>query len=140
MRKPALIRALYAELRQMLGSEVADGDVLKLAHHFVRAYGDAPYQLSEFGVAHDSRPFSSLPVDEAMADGGWRVLYHERRVTSWIDLREKSLELAKLAPVLDRYLGSAWQQYDWISEMASSTASSGTVFGSQRASARRKYL
>lgn len=113
MRKPALIRALYAELRQMLGADVADGDVLKLANHFLQAYGDAPYELTEFGVAHDSRPFSSLPVDEAMNDGGWRILFHERRVSSWTDRRDP-LELARLTPLLDRYLGPTWQQYDWI--------------------------
>lgn len=113
MRKPALIRVLYSELRQMLGSEVPDGDVLKLAHHFLRAYGDAPDELAEFGVAHEGRPFSSLPVDEAMSDGGWRVLHFERRGSSWIDRRDP-LELARLVPILDRYLGSAWQHYDWI--------------------------
>lgn len=113
MRKPALVRALYVELRQMLGPEVADGDVLKLAHHFLQAYGDAPYQLNEFGVAHEGRPFSSLPVDEAMNDGGWRILFHERRSSSWTDRRDP-VELATLTPILDRLLGPAWQQHDWI--------------------------
>lgn len=113
MRKPALIRALYAELRQMLGDEVSSGDVLKIAHHFLRAYTDAPDELAEFGVAEDGRAFASLPVDEAMKDGGWRVLsFENRRQSSWAD-RGDPLDLARLVPVLNRYLGPEWRLHDW---------------------------
>ena len=70
MRKPGLVRAVYAELRLKLGDAHASGDLLKMASLLVSAYHDPLDELAEFGVAHEGRPFSSLPVDEAMADGG----------------------------------------------------------------------
>lgn len=113
MRKPAAIRALYAELRQMLGDDVSSSDVLKIAHHFLRAYTDAPDEMAEFGVAEEGRPFATLPVDEAMNDGGWRVLNFEIRRQSSLTDRGDPLDLARLVPILNRYLGPEWRLNDW---------------------------
>jgi len=110
MRKPGQIRVIYAELRQMLGDEVAAGDLLKIANLFLRAYSDPPDELKEFGVAGDSRPFLTLPVDEAMSDGGWRILSFERDRSWFLDLRDP-IELAKFEPLLSKHLGPEWQHF-----------------------------
>lgn len=110
MRKPAQIRAIYAELRQMLGEEAPAGDLLKIAHLFLRAYSDTPDELREFGVAGESRPFLTLPVDEAMSDGGWRILTFERERSTFLDLRDP-VAMAKFEPLLSKYLGPEWQHF-----------------------------
>ena len=114
MRKPGLVRAVYAELRAMLGDTHASGDLLKMASLLVSAYQDPLDELAEFGVAHEGRPFSSLPVDEAMGDGGWRILYFEsKRHDSWRDVRDPVM-VSRLTAILNRRLGPEWQHYDWI--------------------------
>lgn len=114
MRKPGLIRAVYAELRTMLGDTHASGDLLKMASLLVSAYQDPFDEMAEFGVAYDGRSFSSLPVDEAMGDGGWRILYFEsKRHVSWRDLRDPVI-VSRLTEILNRKLGPEWQHHDWI--------------------------
>jgi hypothetical protein len=115
MRKPALIRAVYAELRAMLGDEHSAVDLLKMAHLMVSAYADPLDELAEFGVAREGgRAFVALPVDEAMSDGGWQILSFERkRHGSWAD-RRNPLEMVKLNSILRGYLGPEWQHVDWI--------------------------
>jgi hypothetical protein len=114
MRKPSLVRAVYAELRATLGDAYASGDLLKMASLLVSAYQDPPDEMAEFGVAQEGRPFSSLPVDEAMSDGGWRILYFEtKRHELWRDLRDPVL-VSRLTAILNRNLGPEWQHYDWI--------------------------
>lgn len=110
MRKSAQVRAVYAELRQMLGDEASAGDVLKLAHIFLRAYSDPPDEMREFGVAGESRPFLTLPVDDAMSDGGWRVLIFERERSAFLDRRDP-IDMARFEPLLTKYLGPEWLQY-----------------------------
>jgi hypothetical protein len=114
MRKPALIRALYAELRQMLGDEVSSSDVLKIANKFLQAYTDPLDETSDYGVPTDSRSFHSLPVDEAMRDGGWRIMsFEERKTSNWLDTSEP-LDIARLDPIIEKYIGPEWRLKDWL--------------------------
>lgn len=114
MRKPGLVRAVYAELRAMLGDTHASGDLLKMASLLVSSYQDPFDELAEFGVAQEGRPFSSLPVDEAMSDGGWRILsFESKQHDSWRDLRNP-VAVARITAILNRRLGPEWQHYDWI--------------------------
>lgn len=94
----------------MLGDEAPAGDLLKIAHLFLRAYSDTPDELREFGVAGESRPFLTLPVDEAMSDGGWRILTFERERSAFLDLRDP-VAMAKFEPLLSKYLGPEWQHF-----------------------------
>jgi hypothetical protein len=122
MRKPALVRAIYAELRHMLGEEHAAVDVLKMADLLVSSYVDPPDELLEYGVAQEGRPFVTLPVDEAMNDGGWRILAFEnkRRLLSRELDDPNSREMMQIARALNHYLGCDWRNYDWIGHGLSS--------------------
>lgn len=114
MRKPALVRAVYAELRAMLGETHAAGDLLKMADLLVSAYKDPLDELAEFGLAQEGRSFGSLPVDEAMSDGGWRIMAFEaKRQASWRDHRDP-IAIARMTLILNRRLGPEWQHFDWI--------------------------
>lgn len=99
----------------MLGDEHAAGDLLKVAHLMVSAYEDPLDELAEFGVARSGgRPFETLPVDEAMNDGGWRVLRFEwKRHSSCADRRDP-IQMVRLNRVLRSYLGPEWRHHDWI--------------------------
>jgi hypothetical protein len=104
----------------MLGETHAAGDLLKMANLLVSAYQDPLDELAEFGVAQEGRPFSALPVDEAMNDGGWRILsFESKRQASWTDIRDP-LDVARMIPTLNRRLGPEWQHYDWIGNGLSS--------------------
>ncbi len=114
MRKPALIRAVYAELRAVLGDTHSASDVLRMATLMVSAYKDPFDELAEFGISQESQPFYALPVDEAMRDGGWRILMFEnKRATSWVDARDP-IVVSIMTRVLNRRLGPEWQHFDWI--------------------------
>jgi len=98
----------------MLGDTHASGDLLKMANLLVSAYQDPVDELAEFGVDQEGQSFSSLPVDEAMSDGGWRVLsFESKRQDSWRDLRNP-VTVARITAILNRRLGPEWQHYDWI--------------------------
>jgi hypothetical protein len=75
------IRNVYAQLRQLLGDQISSTDALHFASQIVlfcvrrarlyaRSHTSTRYLLEE-------RPFETWPVDEAMSDGGWRVLEYE---------------------------------------------------------------
>lgn len=108
MQRPALFRAIYIELRSTLGREVPAADVLKLAFELMRAYA-----IDQDGLPTDnrigvSRQFVSLPVDEAMRDGGWRILDFEERQVYSKDDRDAGA-LTALRPLIEKYLGPEWQ-------------------------------
>lgn len=108
MQRPVLFRAIYAELRSTLGREVPAADLLKLAFELMRAYALDQEGLPEDGRIGVTRSFSSLPVDEAMRDGGWRVLdFEERRAYSRDEC--DAIALTTLKPLIEKYLGPEWQ-------------------------------
>lgn len=110
-RKPAQIRLIYAQLRRMMGDEVPAGDLIRIAHLFLRAYSDAPLdELKEFGVAGESRALHTLAVDEAMSDGGWQVLAFEHTRAGGSRALEL-LDVCYLDSLLIRFLGSEWRHH-----------------------------
>lgn len=77
MTRGKAIRALYAELRRALGDTHAAADLLVLARRLLDLHecedGEDGYAFgASGGIA-----FAALPLDAAMADGGWRVLRRE---------------------------------------------------------------
>ena len=78
MQEPPLLRAIYAELRDSAGTEISAGDLLRLAHTILRAF-KAEYIEGPEEPRYRQRDgeFHSMPVDEAMKDGGWKVLHFE---------------------------------------------------------------
>jgi hypothetical protein len=84
MRKSDKLREIYAELRST-GIEAPASDMIRLAHIILRAYGVDDDDVDEFGRPRDGRSIVRMPVDEAMTDGGWRVLEYEARRNGSID-------------------------------------------------------
>lgn len=109
MNKPAQIRLIYAELRRSL-PDVAGGELLKIAHLFLRAYSEHPDDLSEFGLESEGRPFLTRPVDEAMSDGGWKILAFERERFTAVD-RRTARDSARFNSLLRSFLGPEWQHF-----------------------------
>ena len=87
MNRPAQIRAIFAELRSALGESYSDRELLKLAHSIILAYAAAGKVDDDVVEAIKSgRSFFATPLDEAMEDGGWRVLdFEDRRGTAFED-------------------------------------------------------
>ena len=112
MRKPDLIRAIYAELRRNVASDVADGDLLRFAHLIVQSQSDQTDLLAVFGRAVAERSLWSAEVDDAMKDGGWRILEFEGRTTSSRDDPDGG-ESRVLQDLIERYLGPEWQHHQW---------------------------
>lgn len=107
-RRSALIKAIYAELREAAGPEAEARHLIQLAHIVLRAYLNEDERSDGFGQPGTSRSFDTLPVDLAMSDGGWRVLEFEnsRRVT--VDEIEVG-ELERLRPIVEQILGRSWR-------------------------------
>jgi hypothetical protein len=107
MQRPALVRAIYAEIRRGL-PDLPAGEALDLAHRLFRAYVTDPDQMKPFGQEVDGRSLARMPLDLAMSDGGWRVMEYERhRAARFEDLDSEALEAMR--PIIEKYLGPEWQ-------------------------------
>ena len=72
------IREIYQELKIALGESESDGDLLRAASELVLSFRNEVEIKPVASTAENARDFSSLDVSAAMADGGWRILNHER--------------------------------------------------------------
>jgi len=76
MNRPQKIKKIYHELRMILGYEYPDYELLKLASLLIEIYeDDEPInldQLKSFWIQFEERE-----VDEAIKDGGWRLISDE---------------------------------------------------------------
>ena len=76
MNRPQKIKKIYRELRMMLGDEYPDYELLKSASLLIEIYeDDEPInldQLKSFWIQFEERE-----VDEAIKDGGWRLISGE---------------------------------------------------------------
>lgn len=107
MQTPALVRAIYAEIRNGL-PDLPAGEALELAHRLYRAYASNPDELRPFGQEIASRSLAVLPLDEAISDGGWRVMEYEyHRAAEFDDLDTEAL--SAIRPIIEKYLGPEWQ-------------------------------
>jgi len=79
MNRPSKIRKIYAELRRALGDDIPAHELINTAAALLELYteDDTGPHLRLVGgrVA-----FDQLPLDEALSDGGWRVMGRE---TGW---------------------------------------------------------
>jgi hypothetical protein len=76
MNRPTQIRDVFRELRAVLGSGVSAREILECAALIVDVASD-PAKEPEYDTVEGRLPFSQWALDMAIADGGWRVLYHE---------------------------------------------------------------
>jgi hypothetical protein len=79
MSRPSRIKQLYHEIRETLGSEICSKEALQLAAHLVDV-ADGRDVLPGGLFGEQRATFDELPVDEAIADGGWRLLNRERDI------------------------------------------------------------
>lgn len=106
MRKVDKLREIYAELRAA-GLEAPASDLIKLASIILHAYGSDDYEIDAFGVPREGRSLIRMPLDQAMGDGGWRVLEFEARRGRCIDDIEVE-ELAALRQTARKVFGPQW--------------------------------
>lgn len=83
MNRPSRIKQLYHEIRETVGSEICPKEALQLAAHLVEV-ADGNDALPGGLFREQRASFGELPVDEAMADGGWRLFNRERDIVSAI--------------------------------------------------------
>ena len=76
MNRPKTIRKVYGVLRDALGDQFPSHEILMSAAKLVDIFEGRDVHS---GARHGNpRPtFEELPLDEAFADGGWRVLERE---------------------------------------------------------------
>ena len=80
MNRPQKVNQIYLELRAELGDKIPAHELLRSAALLVAVVkGDGP---ATGAVHHSPRAtFDEKPLDEAMADGGWKILARE---SSWL--------------------------------------------------------
>lgn len=108
MRKSAQLREVYLEIRRVVGATVPAIDVARLAHIILRSYHQEDDEEDEYGLPADSRAFMHLPVDEAMRDGGWKIMLFEDRSSVDTD-RLDPASATILNRQLANFLGPEWQ-------------------------------
>ena len=79
MNRPTRIRTLYIEIRETLGSEITSKEALQLAAPLVDVVDDRD-DSSGANILEQRATFDELPVDQAIADGGWKVLNRENEL------------------------------------------------------------
>lgn len=76
MNQAQKVRAVYAELRHVFGSDQSAADLIRISAIIVKEFYRNDEQ-SSFEQQQQSIPFYALSLDEAFVDGGWRVLSFE---------------------------------------------------------------
>jgi hypothetical protein len=77
---PQKLKEVFAVFKQVFNKKMPAGDLIRAAHAFielydaldVESYGDLGYSTRE--------AFFAAAVDQAMTDGGWRILGHEAKI------------------------------------------------------------
>jgi len=79
MNRPAKLRAIYKELRNVLGAATPAIELLKLANAILQTYTDTDLETFEDRRGAGGVPIFARAVDHAMSDGGWQILDFEAR-------------------------------------------------------------
>jgi len=79
MNKATKVRVIYRELRTTLGEQVPAGEILQAATKLVEL-DDAEKFGAVRSIREQRATFEELPLDVALADGGWRVLSRESNI------------------------------------------------------------
>lgn len=109
MRKSDRIRLIYRELRATLGSGVPGRDIARLAHFVLRSYLSEELSEPLEDRLQERRSFIGYAIDDAIKDGGWRVLSFEDR-RAWNPDALDTCDLIAFNRHLQRWLGPEWQQ------------------------------
>src|SRR5579871_2242284 len=74
--RPDKVRQIYAELRRSLGAAMPAIELLRLAAALVEA-SHSTFVDDEYSAYQRELANGQLPLDEAFADGGWRMMERE---------------------------------------------------------------
>lgn len=108
MGSAAKIRAIYAELRSAIGDAAPAWELLVLAHAILKSFAPDFDELGPFGRPREGRVFFALPLDEAMEDGGWRILNFESHRN--FDIEDvDSQDFPALTVEIQQFLGAQWR-------------------------------
>jgi hypothetical protein len=81
MTKPAMIRQIFAELRNTLGPETPTYELLECASLIADA-NDNPLNRGAAFLSDGKSPFCELPVDQVIGTLAWELVEHDYRSTS----------------------------------------------------------
>lgn len=104
----AKLLAALEELRRCVGPDVPVGQLLRLTAYISKVATTDQDELQGFGRPGEARALIALPLDDAMSDGGWRILAFERASECGVD-RLDSDELEHLKPRPQWILRPEWQ-------------------------------
>ena len=110
MNRSQAVRAIFFELRRVLGTQLSSGDLLRVASEIIVTYQatTTPDQPSDLD---NRRSLYVSPVDRAMSDGGWQVMYFEEN--GGMALVEDCYDAAAMPPTWARVvLGRT--EWPWI--------------------------
>jgi len=80
MNRPELIRRVYAELNQSVGTQASSSELLQVSADLVELMDAAGANDPQFSLRTGGVPFDQWTLDVAMADGGWRVMSREQDI------------------------------------------------------------
>ena len=81
MNRSKKIRSIYRELRASVGDRFTSKDLLEIANTLITA--DGKLKTDKFTQLRAARrTFEELDLDEAFADGGWRVMRREKTIVN----------------------------------------------------------
>jgi len=88
MRKSAKVTAIYRELRQAVGANASAAEVLACASSLVELLSLVELfaldnDAGGYELRAERQTLDMLPVDVALADGGWRTLCREWNRMGW---------------------------------------------------------
>jgi hypothetical protein len=108
MGSAAKIRAIYAELRRAIGDAATAGELLRLAHAILKSFAPDLDELGPFGRPREGRAFFAIPLDEAMGDGGWKILNFEAHRNFDIEDLDPQ-DFPPLQVEIQQFLGAQWR-------------------------------
>ena len=104
MRKSVKIREIYRELRYATAGTASAIDLIRLAHLILKSYNFEDDSSFKFQDQVKLREISFLPLDEALSDGGWRILNFEQQDRKTLD----DERVSQYRDEIERLLGSEW--------------------------------
>ena len=84
MTKPAMIRQIFAELRNTLGPETPAYELLECASLIAEA-NDNPLNGGAAFLSDGKASFCELPVNQVIGTWGWELVEHDYRSASTYD-------------------------------------------------------
>jgi hypothetical protein len=74
LRKSDKLRRIFVEVRRALGREAPASEVLRVSNAILDSYAEYRVELATIEEERPYRGHFALAVDEAIRDGGWRLL------------------------------------------------------------------